>query len=309
MTSISVVIPAYAHAHIIAHTIRSVLNQTQPPDEIIVINDGSPDDTTAAVAPFLNDDRFRFLEQPNEGQAAARNRGIAIATSDYVALLDDDDLWPPGKLAWQKRLLDDNPQAVMVYGEYLEFREDQPHKLITPVRTDRHHGKCHRAFTRCNCIYSPGQTLIRRDHLLALHGFDETIWGADDWDLYIRLAKRGEVLYDNRPALYYRVHARNASGNALRLARGHLAVVRKHLGRHPLRIRRQLQRSAGFFVPRLDAYAERALAAGRWEDARDALRLTLLFHPRRCLSLRTLRRALASRPPRQLDDATAHAGR
>src|SRR5690606_4258640 len=95
--------------------------QTFTDHEIIVINDGSPDDTAAVLAPYR--DRIRYVEQANAGQAAARNRGIGMARGRYVALLDDDDAWPADKLKWQVAALDAEPEAVLAYGEDLRVDE------------------------------------------------------------------------------------------------------------------------------------------------------------------------------------------
>ncbi|MEW6582696.1 MAG: glycosyltransferase family 2 protein [Actinomycetota bacterium] len=94
---ISAVIPTYNRAALVVRAVRSVLAQTRPPDEVIVVDDGSTDDTAARLA-GLGDDRVRVVSQTNAGAAAARNRGVAEATGDWVAFLDSDDLWVPGHL-------------------------------------------------------------------------------------------------------------------------------------------------------------------------------------------------------------------
>ena len=135
---------------------------------------------------------------------------------------------------------------------------------------------------RCHLL-SPGQALIRADALRACGGFDPGVWGADDWDLYLRLCQIGPVLYEPVVSLTYRLHAQNASATgAVRHARNHVAVARRHLGsfaRHPLRRGRNHLRSAHYFVPNLIAAARRSSAAGDFAAARDALRLAAWFRP------------------------------
>jgi glycosyltransferase involved in cell wall biosynthesis len=98
---ISVIIPTYRHRDFILRTLDSVFAQTRGDYEIIVVNDGSPDDTKTVLTPLVDAGRIRYVEQPNGGQSQARNRGLELARGKYIAFLDDDDLWPPDKLEWQ----------------------------------------------------------------------------------------------------------------------------------------------------------------------------------------------------------------
>src|SRR3954470_24757434 len=98
--AVSVVIPTYRHRDYVLRTLDSVFAQTYRDFEVIVVNDGSPDDTNRRIRPLVSAGRIRYIEQANAGQAAARNTGIAHARGRYIALLDDDDLWPADKLAW-----------------------------------------------------------------------------------------------------------------------------------------------------------------------------------------------------------------
>src|ERR1700719_2929443 len=101
MPAVSVIIPTYNHRDFVLDAIESVFAQTFTDYEVIVVNDGSPDDTASVLAPLASAGRIRYLEQANAGQGAARNRGIAQARGEFIALLDDDDRWPADKLEWQ----------------------------------------------------------------------------------------------------------------------------------------------------------------------------------------------------------------
>ncbi|WRH68471.1 MAG: glycosyltransferase family A protein [Planktothrix sp. GU0601_MAG3] len=114
MAIISVVIPAYNAENTIQETINSVLNQTFEDFEIIVINDGSTDSTLNIVS-GINAPRIKIFSYPNSGAAVSRNRGFAVATGEYIALLDADDLWTPNKLESQYQALQTNPQAAVAY--------------------------------------------------------------------------------------------------------------------------------------------------------------------------------------------------
>src|SRR5690606_32283263 len=112
-------------------------------------------------------------------------------------------------------------------------------------------GRAYEDFLEGCWIASPGQTLIRRDAIAQVGGFDSAIWGSDDWDLYLRLAKIGPFHYENRPALCYRVHGGNASGNVLRHLAGHDAAAAKHPARGIRRWRRWRNEAQFFRFPLL----------------------------------------------------------
>lgn len=287
---VSVVIPTYDHADLVGETIASVQAQTYRPLEIVVVEDGSPDPATGAVlAPLAAAGVIRHLTQENLGQAAARNRGLAEARGPLVAFLDDDDLWPADKLAWQVDLLRD-PEVVLAYGDFVRLLPDGSRR---PARqSPLPDGHVHDAFRLRNWLMSPGQALMRTAAVRAIGGFDERIWGSDDWDLYLRLARRGVFRWRHREALVYRVHAQAASRRAVLHARNHLRVVRRHLGWNlPLVLRHQ-RLAAGYFVPNLQRYAAERQRAGNGAAARRAHLMALLFRPELALR-RTFVGALA----------------
>ncbi len=187
--------------------------QTYTDYEIIVVNDGSPDKTGELLQPLSRAGRIRYLEQANAGQAAARNRGLKEARGKWIAFLDDDDLWPVDKLAWQTAALGRSSEVVAVVGQ-CEFIGDQglsrPEvRLTEPLHLEQ--------LLLANAIVSPGQALIRRSALDAISGFGNIRGGADDWDCWIRLAKQGKIAVSERTALLYRLHVSNASRNAVHM--------------------------------------------------------------------------------------------
>jgi glycosyltransferase involved in cell wall biosynthesis len=230
--SVSVVIPTYNRRALLQLTLNSVLAQTFDDFEVVVVNDGSSDDTAAMLQPLVDAGRLRVVDQPNGGPASARNRGINEALGEYIALLDDDDLWPPDKLAWQVDALRRNPDAVLVYGFMQSFGLERPFRWPPP---DGPAGSVRRAFLRKNWIRSPGQALIRRSALHTVGGFDASVLGADDWDLYLRLAEVGPFVYAHRHALSYRAHADNFSKRAWLLFRHTWRVHTRHAGHVPRR--------------------------------------------------------------------------
>ena len=240
--SVSVVIPTYGHRDFVLATLDSVFSQTFTDYEVIVINDGSSDDTAERLRPLEAAGQIRYIKQANAGQAMSRNRGIREARGEFIALLDDDDLWPPDKLEWQVEALRARSDVVVACGglDCIDGSGRPAPRLaargldlprLPPEQADA----LYEALTRRNQIVSPGQCLIRRSTLAALTGdpFDArpALRGCDDWDLWLRLAERGRFLFVNRLALRYRVHGSNASRDMFQMHRGMAALYRKHLGR------------------------------------------------------------------------------
>ena len=227
---VSVIIPTYKHRDYVVATLDSVNAQAFRDYEVIVVNDGSPDDTSEILRPYVASRKIRYFEQSNGGQATARNRGIAEARGEFIALLDDDDLWPPDKLQWQVSQLERSPEAVVVYGYPRLFGAGPDFDEINPNAPS---GWVRDAFVRGNWIRSPGQTLVRRSAIDKAGGLDPTIWGCDDWDLWLRLSSLGTFAYDARCSLWYRQHACNASRDVKRMVDNAMSVLHKHLGRRP----------------------------------------------------------------------------
>src|ERR1700758_715870 len=119
---VSVVIPVYNNETYIAAALKSVLSQTRPADEIIVVDDGSTDGTAKVLQSFCND--IRYLYQQNRGEPSARNRGIREAKYEYIAFLDGDDLWRPNKLELQMKYLQQHPSCALVYADMSTFDEN-----------------------------------------------------------------------------------------------------------------------------------------------------------------------------------------
>jgi glycosyltransferase involved in cell wall biosynthesis len=237
---VSVVIPTYGHQDTLLKTLDSVFSQTFRDCEVIVINDGSPDDTANRLVPFINSGRIRYFEQPNQGQAAARNKGLAKAKGEFVAFLDDDDLWPADKLAWQVEYLKTHPLVVAVGGACDRFDNSG---VIEPAMNFVEGRITPRMVARGNPFVSPGQILMRTAWLNEIGGFDEALWGVDDTDLLFRLSLRWPVNSLPRVALLYRVHDHSASKQCVRMFENSCRMIRKHLRMVPLRQRSDLAQS------------------------------------------------------------------
>jgi glycosyltransferase involved in cell wall biosynthesis len=232
--AVSVIVPTYKHRDYVLVTLDSVFAQSFNDFELIVVNDGSPDDTAAVLKPLADAGRIRYVEQPNAGQAAARNRGLELAGGEFVAFLDDDDLWPADKLEWQVAALrEDGGVAIGGASRRLENGV-----LETVAETDNRRLISLRSLFGYNPFFSPGQVLIRTDVLRGLGGFDAAIWGSDDLDLWMRLAHAGDFWHVDRVALHYRLHATNASHAWERMIVNARKVFAKNVALLPERDRR-----------------------------------------------------------------------
>ncbi len=193
---ISVIIPTYNRARVLGRAIRSVLNQTLPAHEIIVVDDGSSDDT-----PELMADTFPqcvYLQQSNRGVSAARNRGIAAATGDWLAFLDSDDEWLPGKLAAQQDVLKQQSGVRICHTDEIWIRNgrrvNQMHKH---AKSGGH------IFPRCLplCVISPSSVIIQRSLLDEVGNFDEQLPACEDYDLWLRICATHPVAFVEQPQI------------------------------------------------------------------------------------------------------------
>lgn len=283
MPKVSVIIPTYNHRDYVLATLESVFAQTFTDYEVIVVNDGSPDDTAEVLKPYVKSGRIRYIEQRNQGQAAARNRGLGEASGEFFALLDDDDVWPADKLDWQVSYLTERKSCSVVGGrmQYID------HSGAAGAPGKDLEGCVHfRDLFLSNPFASPGQTLVRGTAIRSVGGFDESIRGADDLDLWMRLALvGGEIHAVSRLALWYRIHDANASKVAGVMLRNCAKVIKKHLPRLNPTERKEIERLAYRWVYRyagkrvLRSFARGARRADFAEALHAAEQLFCLVRP------------------------------
>lgn len=180
---ISVIIPTYNRAWCLARAVESVLNQNFSDYELIVVDDGSNDETDLVLAPY--GDALRVIRQPNRGVSAARNAGIKAARGRWIALLDSDDHWLPDKLKAQIDWLTAHPDYRICQTEEIWIRDG---RRVNPKKRHRKHGGD--IFERCLplCLVSPSAVMIDRRLLDEVGGFDEDLPACEDYDLWLRIA-------------------------------------------------------------------------------------------------------------------------
>lgn len=229
MPKCSIITPVYNGERFIARSIESVLAQTYPRWELVVINDGSTDSTARIVAGFT-DPRITTIHQDNRGLAAARNAGIQAARGDYLAFLDADDLWAPQFMERCLQVLGERQDIVGVYtGNYFIDEADTvlPRTSLRVVKPEALYGELLRGG-----FFPPHTVLIRSDVVRQLGMFDTGLAGrgTEDWDLWLRVARQYRMEAMPELLAYYRVYPGSMSTNAADMHDNRMAVLAKHFG-------------------------------------------------------------------------------
>ncbi len=207
---VSVVIATYNMARYLPLALRSALDQTYRNVEILVIDDGSQDDTREVIAPFLGDRRLRYLVQENQGPAAARNRGVREAQGQFIAILDADDIWTREKLEQQIPLFLRSAAIGVVYSRISYI--DETGKELRIADNELFRGHVSGPLLVRNFI-GFGTIVVRKECFDRLGGFDESIRMSEDYDLLLRFSTQYEFDYVDRPLLYYREWSGQVSRN------------------------------------------------------------------------------------------------
>lgn len=190
MVTVSVIIPSYNRAHTLPRALDSVLAQTRPADEIIVVDDGSTDDTEQLIT--RDYPQVIYLKQQNLGVSAARNLAIQQAHSEWLALLDSDDAWLPHKLEKQLSLLAEQPMFKIIHSDEIWIRNG-----VRVNQMKKHSKSGGWIFQHCLplCAISPSAVVIHRELFNEIGLFDETLPACEDYDLWLRITARYPVLY------------------------------------------------------------------------------------------------------------------
>ena len=183
MANVSVVIPTHNRSSLIKQAIDSVLNQTDPPREVLVVDDGSNDDTQKQLATY--GDRIRAIYQPRGGVAAARNQAFQVAVGEWIGFLDDDDVWLPTKLERQMALVQQKPELGLVHsGDYAV--DDNLTILYPRTISPESRGDVFERLLMGNFIFQ-SCVMIRRDVLEEVGYMDPSLRFAPDWDLWLKI--------------------------------------------------------------------------------------------------------------------------
>lgn len=226
MSTVSVVVPTFNRACLVLEAIQSVLAQGYLDYEIIVVDDGSTDDTAIVLQPLSEQGVIRYIYQQNQGESAARNRGIVEASGRYIAFLDSDDLFEPDKLEIQVKYLKAHPEVGLVHSGFIKFDNDgndlgyrDPSWFSGMIYPQ---------------ILSYWTTLMAVDTVLipkivfdTVGLFNESLRIGPDLDMWRRIARNYPFGFINKSLARVRVHAGNISGNKLRLTQGLLMYLER----------------------------------------------------------------------------------
>jgi glycosyltransferase involved in cell wall biosynthesis len=234
MNKVSVVLPTYNCAEYVGATVESVLNQTYKNYELIIVNDGSTDDTNQVLAHYIdNNSTIRYFKQENKGHAAARNAGISTATGDFIAFIDSDDKWLPDKLDAQVRAFEEDPEVGFVHCNLYGFGENQEVRVrgpqLTQEETDQYSGYIFDNLYFRKIIITTTSVMIRKECIDAVGMFDENLtrFGSEDRDLFLRILREYKAKYINKPLAMYRNRSDSAGQNYKKMIIGQEYVYEK----------------------------------------------------------------------------------
>ena len=265
---VSVVIPCYNQAHFLPEALDSVLAQTHPQLEVVVVDDGSTDNTSAVAAGYPG---VRCIRQPNRGLAAARNTGLRHTTGEYLIFLDADDRLLPHALTTGLRELTDHPDAAFAAGRWVLVDHvglPLPMGQSDPIRNDHYAELLRMCF-----ISAPASVIYRRWVFDVVGDFDSNVDASADYDLYLRVARQYEIRTHTAVVCEYRAHAANMNSDAALMLRAELAVLRgqrrfaKLDQAHLSAFHDGLRRARGYHGPRVMTAASDAARRGEWRRA------------------------------------------
>ena len=264
---VSVVIPIYNGERYIEETLRSALNQTHADLEVICIIDGTKD-ASASLIEKMNDPRVSILEQENRGATYTRNRGLSLATGEYILFLDQDDVIEPDFIESAVReIVRTGSTGVAVNG----YRIDAKGRVIRRMYRINKPKLTLKSLLKGNQLCTSSQVLLKRDSLAAIGGFDVSADQADDWDMWLRHARGGKLVFLDRYLLSYRLHDANQSRNVDKMLKSELHIAEKKLADigNPDRIKSY-------------SYMRYAKGSGSWGALAKAVRLNtwLMLQPR-----------------------------
>lgn len=219
---VSVIITTYNHAAYLPDAIESVLNQTWPSIELIVIDDGSTDNTAVVARRYP---RVIYRYQQNKGLSAARNAGASASKGTYLVFLDADDMLYPEAITMNVQYFIQHPDCGFVSGGHDLVTDDK--KVLAAKQWQRFPQKDHyKALLCCDYISMHGAVMYRRD-IFASHQYDETLSACEDYDFYLQVARDYPVFSHNRKLAAYRKHENSMSGNVLPMYKSAMKVMRK----------------------------------------------------------------------------------
>lgn len=322
MTSrlVSAIIPTYNRGDLICRAVDSVLGQTYPEVEAVVVDDGSTDDTSAVMARYAGDSRVRYIKVENGGVSRARNIALAAARGAYLAFLDSDDYWLPWKIELQVKCLERVPEAGMIWTDYMAVSEQGeivqhrylrqayttyatleeeglalfgPPKRLTPQELDipgvseavnLYSGDIFSQMVLGNVVHTP-TTLVRRERLERVKGFREDLLvTGEDYDFHLRTCREGPVAFADVESIGYtvgRADRLTAPALAAQLAQNAIRTIEPVLKDSAAQIKLPRGAVARMLGETYAWAASKLLESGRVSEARSHAWRSIRIHPYR----------------------------
>ena len=243
--SVSVVIPTYNYGRFIKAAISSVLDQTRSPSEVIVVDDGSTDQTSAVVAAFGK--AVRYMRQDNAGVSAARNLGVRESTSQLIAFLDADDILEPSTLEKQVARLDSDEEIGLVHCGMREFDDETGATIRLHLEGGEDRVANNLLLWEGPVIVAAGAIIVSRQAFDRVGGFDTRMKVGEDWDFCYRVAQRFKIGFVAEPLVNYRRHNAAAHRNVENMERGMLMFYEKAFATSDPEILKLRRRAYGNF--------------------------------------------------------------
>ncbi len=224
---VSVIIITYNRAQMLKTAMQTVLDQTFEDFELLIIDDGSPDDTENAVKSF-HDPRVRYIKHAqNQGEGGARNTGVQHAEGEYIAFLDDDDEWFPNKLQLQVELLASQPQVGFVHSALINFYAETGEEVEIKAPVQAVSGNVFDDLLQENFVIL-STVIARKACFDAVGPFDLSIPAGLDYDMWVRISQHYEFAYIDVPLIKYRKHLNKLGRNYDLQIRGNEAFINKY---------------------------------------------------------------------------------
>jgi glycosyltransferase involved in cell wall biosynthesis len=235
MIKASVIIPTFNRAEYLGQAIESVLSQTLQDFEIIVVDDGSTDNTRE-VALSYKDTRVNYVHKDNGGVSSARNTGIKTSRGEYIALLDSDDIWLPDNLERKVKILDSHPDIGLVCSDayFLDNKTGMNTGTLWSEKRFKYSQNPENAARQPmkdllwrSCFIMPQATIIRNSVFTTVGYFDESLPTSEDWDFFVRVVQRFPIEIINAPLLKIRRHSASLSKNLDKVYQGSVISINK----------------------------------------------------------------------------------
>jgi len=224
MPLVSVVVPCYNHEKYVKETIESIINQTYKNIELIVIDDGSKDNSVNIIDNLQKEYNFTFIHRANKGLSSTLNEAISLSKGKYITVCASDDMYLYNKITTQVEFMENNPNLGMCFGKVIVFDDFSNEKFLDIPNTKG--GWIFNDLIVNNFFIPAISVLIKKEVLNKVGLFDESLW-VEDWDMWLRISNKYEVGFINEYFAYYRQHDSNSSKQGWKLYKAKKQALNK----------------------------------------------------------------------------------